>query len=204
MNEYTESIKNNFFQPFYVQRIEKARSFGKNNFDKFDLPLMLFWFSVIDFYGGLYLIGKGKSKSKDVANKKGFIFFIKSFFPSPVNECGEFIYNVFRNGSTHQISPKKAGINVNSDEKNLIWIEIDNRITDPDQNKIAYINLYQLTELTYMGFRKLMEIIECSNEIDTCKNIFDALLLKPDGLKDGKILNSEYNKISDKIFFVEK
>ena len=204
MTQYFEKVKNSFFQPFYITRIEKARSFGKENFGNFDLPLILFWFAVIDFYGGLYRIGIGKTKNRNIANKDGFKLFISTFFPSPYNECGEFIYNVFRNGIVHQISPKKAGISTNSNEKKLFWIEIDNKIADPNHNKIAFISIYQLTELTYSGFKKFIEILENPNANYMCQNIYNVLLDKPDGLNDGKILNDEFNKITDKICIIEK
>lgn len=58
MIDYSQLVINQFFQTFYHERIEIARDVGKHYRNQLDVSLLLFWFSVIDFYGGIYRIGK--------------------------------------------------------------------------------------------------------------------------------------------------
>lgn len=47
-----------FFKNFYNARINNAKEAGKNYKRYMDIPLVSFWFSVIDFYGRVYFKGK--------------------------------------------------------------------------------------------------------------------------------------------------
>ena len=58
MNTYSQKVIESFFQPFYNERIKLLYQVGHEQNRRIDLSLLLFWFSVIDFYGGIYHIGK--------------------------------------------------------------------------------------------------------------------------------------------------
>src|SRR5665811_309597 len=103
MNTYSQKVIEAFFQLFYHERIEIARQVGQHYHKQLDISLLTFWFSVIDFYGGIYYVGKNNRKETydrnppnghnlKFAHKQSFIEFIKDFFPAPENELGEFLY----------------------------------------------------------------------------------------------------------------
>src|SRR5579859_2118271 len=118
MNVYPQKVIDAFFQAFYHERIEIAKGVGKTYNRQLDTSLLTFWFSVIDFYGGIYYVGKKNKKETyrsappnlKLAHKESFKLFIEDFFPSPENKLGEFLYTIFRSGLVHQLSPKKAGL----------------------------------------------------------------------------------------------
>lgn len=112
MHKFSKAVIEAFFQQFYDERIKIAKKVGSNYHKQLDTSLLSFWFSVIDFYGGIYFIGKNnkkiyKNKKLKLADKETFAKFILDFFPAPENELGDFLYSVFRSGLVHQLSPKK-------------------------------------------------------------------------------------------------
>lgn len=133
-----------------------------------DTALTLFWFSVIDFYGGLYWVGKkDELKKSGIAHSDGFKLFIADFFPAEYKQYGDLIYTIFRSGMIHQVSPKKAGIHWKPERRELVWFEIDVNLMDESgkkiianlANKVAHLNLYVLHEQTfkaYGDFHKLL------------------------------------------------
>lgn len=205
MNFHSKKVIDAFFQPFYNQRIENAKKAGKEIHIVFDVAISTFWFSVIDFYAGIYFVGKQSKKETyggqnlKLAHKAAFILFIKDFFPEPENELGEFLYVVFRSGLVHQISPKKSGLIWDNKCLKLLWVEIDENNKDEYSNKISILNIHKLEELSFSAYLEFKRQIE-SNEInDYCQNIFTHLLEIPDGLGDGQAIHKAYSKLNHEI-----
>lgn len=207
MNIYSQKVIDAFFQTFYHERIEIAKQVGKSYNKQLDISLLNFWFSVIDFYGGIYYIGKKDRKETydrkpsnghnlKFAHKKSFIKFIKDFFPTPENELGEFLYTVFRSGIVHQLSPKKGGIIWDESNSKLLWMIIDTHNPDNLANKIAFLNIYKLEQLTYDAYSKFRRKIENNELVTECERIFNLLLSIPDGLEDGFTIHDQYMKLS--------
>jgi hypothetical protein len=163
----------------------------------------LFWFSVIDFYGGIYHIGKHKKeKYRDgklkLSYPASFREYIEVFFPPPNNQVGQFIYKIFRSVIVHQISPKKGEIIWEPLDPRLIWVKVD--LTNPIHiaNKVAVLNIYQLQEMTFKSYIDFRNRIPSDLEIPLCEKIFNELLKYPDGLEDGITLDFEYKELLDR------
>ena len=201
MNNYSEHVINNFFQTFYHERVEIVRTVGKQYYRQLDIALLTFWFSVIDFYGGIYYVGKHNKRETyrqtnlKLAHKKAFIEFIEEFFPETENEFGELLYSVFRSGLVHQLSPKKGGLVWETDNSQLIWIKIDNKNTDELTNKVITINIHRLEQLAYNSYLEFKKRAENGEIEGICENIYNQLIKNTDGLEDGKVLNEQYLKL---------
>jgi len=207
MNYHSQKVIESFFQVFYHERIEIARKVGKNYNKQLDISLLTFWFSVIDFYGGIYYIGKNDTKETydrklpngnnlKFAHKQSFIEFIQDFFPTPENELGEFLYSIFRSGLVHQLSPKKGEILWDASNPKLLWVKIDANNGDNTANKVATINIYILEKLAYNAYKEFRRKVENDELITVCEKIFNHLLAVPDGLEDGITLHNQYSKLS--------
>lgn len=189
-----------FFQPFYESRIENVIQLGKEYRNEFDLGLLNFWFSVLDFYGGIYYIGSGKSQYYNDGNLKltsstSFSTFIKEFFPSPYNQLGKFIYTIYRSGIVHQISPKKGGIVWDNENQKMLWIEVDNSIKDENKNKIAILNIAKFSSFVACAFYELKRRIENDEMINECNQICKMLIDPHDSLRDEENLNEHISKL---------
>lgn len=200
MNIYSQKVIDAFFQPFYDERIKLMYNLGRKQNRQIDLSLLLFWFSVIDFYGGIYHVGKNKKeKYKDgrlkLSYSDSFKEFIEVFFPSPYHQVGQFIYKIFRSGIVHQISPKKGAIIWESLEPRLIWVKVDHTNPVDTANKVAVLNIYQLQEMTFKSYYDFKNRISSDLEIPLCEKIFNELLKDPDGLEDGITLDKEYKEL---------
>jgi len=201
MNNFSQKVIDTFFQPFYHERIEIAKQVGQDYHKQLDTSLLTFWFSVIDFYGGLYFIGKNNSKKAyrdgrlKLADKDTFTLFIRDFFPVSENELGEFLYTVFRSGIVHQLSPKKGEILWDAANPKLLWVKVDTGNPDDTANKVATINIYQLELLAFTAYKEFRRKVENDELITECENIFNHLLANPDGLEDGSTIHSQYTKL---------
>jgi len=207
MNTYSQKVIDTFFQTFYHERIEIAKQVGMHYNNQFDISLLTFWFSVIDFYGGVYYIGKNNRKETfgsnppnghnlKFAHKQSFIEFIKDFFPSPEKELGEFLYTVFRSGIVHQLSPKKGELLWDSCNPKLMWVKVDTHNTNNTANKVATINICRLEQHSYNAYKKFRRKIENDEFVTECERIFNLLLAIPDGLEDGITIHNQYDKLS--------
>lgn len=202
MDKNSQKVIDQFFQVFYDERIRIAKLVGKDYNKQLDIALLLFWFSVIDFYGGIYYVGvndkteKYKGGRLKLAHKESFKKFINDFFPKPENELGEFIYSIFRSGLVHQLSPKKAGIIWDSSNPRLLWIDIDNHNIVTTTNKITIINLYKFEQLAYKAYEDFKTKVENDQLITECERIYKHLLLPSDILEDGATLDDQYSKLS--------
>ena len=202
MNNFSQKIIDSFFQTFYHERIRIVKQVGQQYHQQLDTSLLTFWFSVIDFYGGLYFIGKNDRKKTyrdgklKLADKETFTNFIHDFFPSPENELGEFIYTVFRSGLVHQLSPKKGGILWDTSNPKLLWINVDTSNPNNTANKVAFINIYQLEHLAFNAYSELRRKIENDELITECERIFNHLLAASDGLEDGATIHDQYTNLS--------
>jgi hypothetical protein len=207
MNYHSQKVIDSFFQVFYHERIEIARKVGKSYNKQLDISLLTFWFSVIDFYGGIYYIGNHDKKETydkkppnghnlKFAHKQSFIEFIRDFFPTPENELGEFLYSIFRSGLVHQLSPKRGEILWEASNPKLIWVKIDTNNNDNTANKVATINIYMLAQLAYNAYKEFRRKVEKDELVTVCERIFNHLLAVPDGLEDGINLHNQYSKLS--------
>lgn len=205
MNTYSQKVIDAFFQTFYHERIKIAKQVGKKYHKQLDTSLLTFWFSVIDFYGGLYYIGKNNSKKKykhgklKLADKETFTLFIHDFFPEPENELGEFIYTVFRSGLVHQLSPKKGEILWDEGNSKLLWVKVDTSNGDNTANKVATINIHQLELMVFKAYKEFRRKVKNDELITECEHIFNHLLANPDGLEDGSTLHDQYTKLHPQV-----
>ena len=205
MNNYSQKVIDSFFQTFYHERIEIAKQVGQHYYNQLDTSLLTFWFSVIDFYGGLYYIGRNNMKKSyrggrlKLADKETFSNFIYDFFPSPENELGEFIYTVFRSGLVHQLTPKKGGILWDKSNPKLLWINVDSSNPDNYANKVAYINIFQLEHFAFNAYRELRRKVENDELIIECERIFHHLLEASDGLEDGTTIHEQFIKLPPQV-----
>lgn len=205
MNKFSQKVIDTFFQKFYHERIEIAKKVGQRYHKQLDTSLLTFWFSVVDFYGGLYFIGKKDTKKNyrdgrlKLTDKETFTLFIHDFFPVPENELGEFIYTVFRSGLVHQLSPKKGEIIWDSTNPKLLWIQIDTSNADNTANKVATVNIHQLEFLAFNAYKEFRSKVENDELITECERIFNHLLASPDGLEDGSTIHNQYTKLSTSV-----
>lgn len=205
MSTYSQKVIDTFFQTFYHERIQIAREVGKSYHRQLDTSLLTFWFSVIDFYGGLYYIGKTNTKKTyrtgnlKLADKETFSLFIEDFFPSPENKLGEFLYTVFRSGLVHQLSPKKAGLVWDKTNPKLLWVKIDSSNRDNTSNKVATINIHRLEHLAYNAYTEFKRKVEHDEIVAICENIFNHLIAIPDGLEDGKTIHNQFSNLTPDI-----
>ncbi|MBN8663803.1 MAG: hypothetical protein J0L83_04480 [Chitinophagales bacterium] len=201
MNQFSQKVIDTFFQTFYHERIEIAKQVGQHYHKQLDTSLLTFWFSVLDFYGGLYFIGKKDTKKTyrdgrlKLADKATFTIFIHDFFPEPENELGEFIYTVFRSGLVHQLSPKKGEIIWDATNSKLLWLKVDTSNPDNTANKVATINIHQLELLAFNAYKEFRRKVENDELITECERIFNYLLANPDGLEDGSTIHNQYTKL---------
>lgn len=204
MNIYSNKIFNQFFQTFYDERIEIVKQVGKDYHKQLDTSLLTFWFSVIDFYGGIYFLGENskvfyRDGRLKLATKDTFKKFINVFFPAPANELGDFLYSVFRSGLVHQLSPKKGEILWDITNPKLLWVKVDTSNLDDKTNKIATINLYQLEHLVYTAYKEFRRKVENDELVSVCENICTQLLADNDILQDGSTIHFEYTKLPQSV-----
>lgn len=215
MDFYSQHVLDNFFQPFYDRRIENIRNMNFQSKVDLDLSVVTFWLSVIDFYGGLYYIGKHneieplykrKKKTTDLtllklAHSKAFAEFVADFFPKSKmeNELGPLLYSSFRSGIVHQLSPKKGVLTWGGRDQDLLWVEVDNNNSNPITNKTVSININRFEELSYNSYKDFKQKIESGEHADICKNIYDHLISKDDGLQDGYAVQYEYSQLKPEV-----
>ncbi len=204
-------VISNFFQTFYEERIELVYKTPERMKQGYDLAILKFWSSVIDFYGGIYFVGKSGNIQRDrrgnmtLATGNSFALFIKAFFPDPEKNYGRFIYSAFRSGAVHQLSPKRSEIHVkHATRSELIWVEIDTSKTDPNDNKVAHMNLELFQELTYQSYNKFCQLIRKGADPTMCENIAKNLIDTPDIFGDGHALNKAYEDLKNEGFDIKK
>lgn len=196
MNHYSEKVIGSFFQPFYSARISNARQAASQYRSILDLGLLNFWFSVVDFYGGIYYLGvEGKQTDRHqeikLATPRSFEKFIRDFFPEPENSLGKFIYAIFRSGITHQVSPKKRRNVWQPENPRLLWIEVDGSQPNPDKNKTAMLNIPKFAQLTYEAYLELKRQIENDEIVPVCEQITRELIAPYDAFLDERKLNEQ-------------
>ncbi len=194
----TKRVIDQFFQDFYFDNImpEANRVNG-------GLSSAMFWFSVIDFYSGIYYVGEtgdmnyaGSKKNPylNLAHFKAQELFIKKYFPFPESEYTDFIYRVFRNGMIHQISPKKGGVEWEPANPKMIWVN------NPTGDIIAHLNLYKFQDLTYKSFLAFYKDVVDSKWDSQCDTVCAKLIDTYDALEDEKVLKEKYKALVDRGF----
>lgn len=208
--EESKSVLSVFFQDYYDKRIELMNTKAQDYELIFDLPFVLFWFSILDFYGGIYSIGKGNASSftpdgiLQIARPESFNEFVNRYFPPKYKKYSSILYSVFRCGVVHQISPRMAGLVWEPDNEALIYFTVNK--SNPD-NIVGFLNFYLFQKLTYNAFQNFKKEIEDNLNPSISENIYKTLLKVPDGLHDKQILLREYRHLKSmkkiKIFEIE-
>lgn len=204
MNQYSQHVLKNYFQDFYDGRIEKCHIISSEDlYNYVDIALVNFWFSVIDFYGGIYAVGVNNVVKENkygiiLANKKSFTAFIKEFFPhnNKENELGDILYNIFRSGMVHQLSPKMGTLIYDSNLSNLIWIKINSEDANERTNKTVTLNMHRLEKLAYDAYKEFKNRVSDDKMIGYCENIYNKLIKPVDRFEDGKSVDKEYQNLS--------
>jgi hypothetical protein len=201
MHKFSKAVIEAFFQQFYDERIKIAKKVGSNYHKQLDTSLLSFWFSVIDFYGGIYFIGKNnkkiyKNKKLKLADKETFAKFILDF-PAPENELGDFLYSVFRSGLISSTLSQKRRDRMGETNPNLLWVKI--KIDNNKEEKVATLNIYQLEKLAYAAYINFKQLIENDELFTECEKIYNTLLAIPDGLEDGMTIDKEYSILSEEV-----
>lgn len=202
MNKNSEKVISQFFQPFYDERINQIKNYTDVNNGLLDIPIALFWFSVIDFYGGLYSVGINdrvehfKDGTIKLASPESFEKYIEDFFPSPENRFGKFLYKVFRSGIVHQISPKNAGICFKRDNKKLFIPR--NSSDNKDSDIEIFMNLFRLQELVYESYNNFKRKITDNQLYDITENIF-INLIRNDIFDDKKVFDKQIGLLTNEL-----
>lgn len=138
-----------------------------------------FLFSVIDYYGLLYIVATTRRFNK--YDKNNFLnFFASNYFPS-VDKCkNSFLYFV-RNGIIHQIFSKGSSVGTSSEDK-LFFEDIDN-------GNIPALNLDYLDKVTIAAIDAFTN--DLKTNADYIDNLHDILITTNYGLNDHTELTSE-------------
>jgi len=206
INEMRQTVLEVFFnQSFYRTRIDQIKAYGDHDFHKYDIGIFLFWCGVIDFFGGLYGVGingdvadrnQRDGRVKKLSNGSTFQAFIIRFFVDGKGseQLSSMVYNVFRNGMAHQLSPKKAGIH---------WIDDDVLIYYPKPGDAVHLNIKYFSKLTYDAFVGLQDVVSAKqpgndNSDLIVERIFNVILKAPngDGIGDDRAIAAELTQLS--------
>ncbi|PKK35113.1 hypothetical protein BWI96_18850 [Siphonobacter sp. SORGH_AS_0500] len=196
MHRNSERVIEQFFQSFYFHHIEKE-------YKRIDggPSSAMFWFSIMDFYSGIYYIGETgikqyryneQKRGFKLAHDKAVELYMKQYFPILESEYFNILYKVFRNGMVHQIAPKKGDIDWYPEKAELLWVDNSNG------NIMAYLNLYKLQELTYNSFMAFYQDVINSRWDWQCDNVCRELIDKYDSLEDEKELKKAYQALKTK------
>lgn len=163
----------------YKPVIDKTLTALRANKGNLHIPYAQFLFSVIDYYGLLYIVATTRRFNK--RDKKNFLDFFASSYFSAVDRCkNSFVYFV-RNGLIHQIFSKASSVGT-SPENKLFF-------KDTANGNIPALNLDYLDKIT------IAAIDNFSNDLKTnatyIDNLYDILITTNYGLNDHTELTSE-------------
>lgn len=156
----------------YESEIDKTlNSLRKNNVELL-IPYAQFLFSIIDYYGIVYLAAKSREfKKRGSQNFK--VFFSSEYFPEDDRCKAEFLYFI-RNGIVHQIFAKGCSVGVSSSKKLFF--------KDSDNNDIPALNLTYLDSICEAARKSIIEDLKINE--DYTENIYDVLIIKNYGFND--------------------
>lgn len=163
----------------YKPVIDKTLTALRANKGNLHIPYAQFLFSVIDYYGLLYIVATTRRFNK--RDKNNFLeFFASSYFPA-VDRCKRSFLYFVRNGLIHQIFSKASSVGT-SPENKLFF-------KDTANGNIPALNLDYLDEVT------IAAIDNFSNDLKTnakyIDNLHDILITTNYGLNDHAELTSE-------------
>ena len=163
----------------YKPVIAKTLVALRSNKGNLDIPYAQFLFSVIDYYGLLYIVATTRKFNK--RDKNNFLdFFASSYFPAVDNCKKTFLYFV-RNGLIHQIFSKASSVGTSFENKLFF--------KDTGHGNIPALNLDYLDKII------LAAIDAFSNDLKTnatyIDNLHDILITTNYGLNDHTELTSE-------------
>jgi len=145
------------------------------------IPYAQFLFSIIDYFGLLYVVAVNKKFNK--RDKNNFTDFFKSiYFPETVRCKASFLYFI-RNGLIHQVFAKGCSIGI-SDSKKLFLL-------DKGNGNIPELNLRYLEVITINAINSFTDDLQKNSaHID---NLHFLLIENNYGLNDHKELTDEIN-----------
>ena len=186
---YNEHVKGNLFQLFYTQKIESHYSAMHQVKGLADIAITNFWHGVADFYGRIHLAGVRDVSYRSPSVTDSYRHFIEEFFPVEWKCKSKLLYEIFRNGMVHQISPKYAAIQyLESPFDELLYPYTDpNNSINPD---IPLLNIRVYGELVYKGFHVFMDRVQTNQEPIIYESIHNKITSIPDGLGDNASLQS--------------
>ncbi|CAM3423883.1 hypothetical protein [Aquirufa ecclesiirivi] len=165
----------------YKPVIDKTLTALRANKGNLHIPYAQFLFSVIDYYGLLYIVATTRRFNK--RDKNNFLdFFASSYFPS-VDTCKKSFLYFVRNGIIHQIFSKASSVGTSAENKLFF--------KDTSNGNIPALNLDYLDKVT------ISAIDNFSNDLKTnstyIDNLHDILLVTNYGLNDHVELTSEFD-----------
>jgi hypothetical protein len=168
----------NQYQPIIHKTLDALRA----NKGKLHLPYAQFLFSVIDYYGLLFVVATTRHFNK--RDKNNFLhFFSSEYFPA-IDRCkGSFLYFV-RNGLMHQVFSKGSSIGTSTNEELFF--------KDTVNGNIPGLNLDYLDKITNTAIDKF--IIDLNTNSDYIENLHDMLIKSNYGLNDHSELTMELEK----------
>ncbi len=163
----------------YKPVIDRTLAALRTNKESLHIPYAQFLFSIIDYYGLLYIVAT--TKHFDKRDKNNFLAFVASpYFPS-VDRCKKSFLYFIRNGVMHQIFSKASSVGA-SPENKLFF-------KDTINGNIPALNLDYLDKAT------IAAIDNFTNDLKTnttyIDNLYEILITTNYGLNDHTELDSE-------------
>lgn len=178
-----DTIKQQEFLSQYVDQykpvIENTLIAFRANKGNLHIPYAQFLFSVIDYYGLLYVVAT--KQRFDKRDKNNFIYFFASGYFSSVDRCkSSFLYFV-RNGLIHQIFSKASSVGTSPEDKLFF--------KDTNNGNIPALNLDYLDKVTSGAIDAFTNDLKTNGTyID---NLHDILIATNYGLNDHAELATE-------------
>jgi hypothetical protein len=163
------------YQPVIHRTLDAIRA----NRENLHIPHAQFLFSIIDYYGLLFIVATTRHFNK--RDKNNFLnFFASPYFPA-ADRCKKSFLYFMRNGLVHQIFSKGSSVGASSEDK-LFFKDVQN-------GNIPALNLDYLEKVTMIAVDDFIENLKInSTYID---NLHDILIATNYGFNDHSELSSE-------------
>lgn len=163
----------------YKPVIDKTLTALRANKGNLHIPYAQFLFSVIDYYGLLYIVATTRRFKKK--EKNNFLnFFASSYFPV-VDRCKKSFLYFVRNGLIHQIFSKASSVGTSSENKLFF--------KDASNGDIPALNLDYLDKVTLAAIETFSTDLQTNATF--IDNLHDILIKTNYGLNDHTELTAE-------------
>lgn len=173
-----QQVKNQYINQ-YQKVILQTLTVLRANHNYLHIPYAQFLFSVIDYYGLLFVVATTRRFNK--RDKNNFLYFFASSYFPPIDRCKKKFLYFIRNGIIHQIFSKASSVGT-SPENKLFF-------KDTENGDIPALNLDYLDRVTVAAIESFI------NDLDTnstyIDNLHDILILTNYGLNDHHELTLE-------------